>query len=260
MYPDHQQWIIYLVNNGNIILYCKNSGLNLDNQGQTKDGTPVTTYHWTGTDHQLWKIEEYSDVDMPSITTSTLEPAPEFTNANTLPPTAKPVVTNYALIPCVMVTDPFGWNYQTKMQKNPYYAFTKAESWELQAALYNVSSGDERDYEITEVISQEDQQSMSKTTSITIGADYGFSFGPLSTSISASFTEELQVSESHSNTESVEVTKTLKHNNATDSSESWALYYREFSYNLQRLDGSSTTDAWTVLDSTKTSETSWPQA
>ncbi|MFI8712227.1 RICIN domain-containing protein [Brevibacillus brevis] len=260
---DHQFWYISPVGgeDGYYTLRSMNSGLYLDNQGVSKDGTPVTTYHRTdNNDHQLWAIEESdSKVKIPSMPTATFPPAPKFIDDHTLEPTPSPVITNTALVPYFVVDDSFESSAKDKITNNPYYLFTKTESWKQQAQLNNISSGDERTYQVSSGISSTDQSSMTKTTSMSIGEDLGFSFGPLSESISVSFSEELQVSESHSSTQSTEETYTLTHVNSKKYTESWALFYVQEDYKLLRSDGSLVADPWSLLNSTKSGEAVWPE-
>ncbi|WP_414143408.1 hypothetical protein [Bacillus mycoides] len=107
-------------------------------------------------------------------------------------------------------------------------------------------------------MNQTNQESMTQTTSISVTADAGFSFGKMSSSISTTMTNELQVSKSTTTELMTEVTTKEEINNPYTYEIKWTKYALVTQYDLKRADGTSVTASWTVINKNEEQESYYP--
>jgi hypothetical protein len=251
-----QQWIPQIQDNDFYTIKNSNSGKLLDvYYDKTVNNAPITQYAANGKDDQLWSFKESNpSFNLPSIQVSTLPNVPQYTSSDENLSSTTPIVTAYTLMPCIMVKD--AWDDPTKIQSTPYYMMYKKQYWkniDSHTFAPNTQYTSTTEYGM----SQTDQTSMTETTSISVTADAGFSFGPLSSSVSTTVTNELQVSKS-TTTELMtdqQITETIE--NPNDYEVSWTKFALVTEYYLARADGTVIGD-WTVIDKNQERESYYP--
>ncbi|WP_349496985.1 hypothetical protein [Bacillus cereus] len=161
-----------------------------------------------------------------------------------LPQSSNPVVVGASLIPCIMVNDSQVSDY-TKIHNTPYYTLIKEEYWEKAASTVLAPSA-KQSIAFKTGISSSDQQKMTETISMKVGADFGFTFldkiGPLKAEISRT----LQTETSTTSTELSEETATADFTGEAGKTKGYTLYQLATKYTLKRADGSVASGSWTV--------------
>ncbi|PFE10624.1 RICIN domain-containing protein, partial [Bacillus cereus] len=254
---DFQQWIVKDAEEGYVSLWNKNSGKVADVSWRSKDDSAtLEQLTWNDEDFQKWSLVEVESFDLPSVEVSTLPPVPQYTSLNdNLPDVTNSVVTAYTLMPCIMVND--SWNSMDKMKNSPYYILQKSQYWKkLDSHTFapNISYTSDTKYGMTNT----DQESMTNTTGISVTVDAGFSFKQLSSSISKTVTDELQVSISTATELMTEQENIETIENTNDYEIAWSLYALVTEYELKHADGTSVTQSWTVINKNDERESYYP--
>nr|QOS14456.1 putative insecticidal protein [Bacillus thuringiensis] len=249
-----EQW--YLRDKGN-------NNYEIVNQGYGK----VASYAWQGTLAQNWEhvdLDESNPSDndrlfhipaaasstfslptLPAVGTRTV--APDYTPGDInqqLPQTSNSVVVGASLIPCIMVKDSQVSDY-TKIHNSPYYTLVKEEYWE-QTFSKVIQPGLGEDYSYKTGVSSVDQQKMTDTLSMKIGADLGLKFGQQSASIKSEISRTIQTEISTTNTEATEETRSYKATGEPGKATGYTQYQLATKYTLKRADGSTVSDPWIV--------------
>ncbi|WIY58879.1 RICIN domain-containing protein [Bacillus arachidis] len=231
------------------------------NQGYGK----VVSYGWEGT---LAQYIEFADLDnsnpsdsdrvfniansgssisLPNLpATGTRPDAPNYTGAidQQLPQTSNSVVVGAALIPCIMVNDNQASDY-TKIHNSPYYTLVKEEYWDKTFSAV-IPAGLTRNYSFKTGVTSVDQQKMTDTLSMKIGADFGLKFGDASASIKSEVSRTIQTEISTTNTEASEETITSTVTSEAGKTTGFTEYQLATKYTLKRADGSLVSDPWVV--------------
>ncbi|CAH2466027.1 41.9 kDa insecticidal toxin [Bacillus mycoides KBAB4] len=186
-------------------------------------------------------------ISMPTLPdTGTRPETPKYTEGGAideqLPQTSNSVVVGASLIPCIMVKDNQYSDY-TKIHQSPYYTLVKEEYWEK--TFSTVLPADViRTYILKTGMTKIDQEKMTDTLSISVGADLGFKFKDLTAAIKGSITKTLQTEISTTKTDMEEDTDSiiLRPNKPTG----YTGYQLVSKYTLKRTDGSIVSDPWIV--------------
>ncbi|PFE71526.1 toxin [Bacillus cereus] len=246
------------------------SNYEIVNQGYGK----VASYAWQGTLAQNW---EYADLDnsnptdgdrvfyvsagqvnqgnvpfhgtfaIPQLPATGNRPdAPNYTGGvdQQLPQTSNSVVVGASLIPCFMVNDNQASDY-TKIHNSPYYTLVKEEYWDKTFSAV-IPAGLTRNYSFKTGMTSVDQQKMTDTLSMKIGADLGLKFGEQSASIKSEVSRTLQTEISTTNTEATEETVTSTVESEAGKTTGFTEYQLATKYTLKRADGSIVSDPWVV--------------
>jgi hypothetical protein len=192
---------------------------------------------------------EYGTVSLPQLpATGTRPNVPKYDASKypyqQLPQTSNSVVVGASLVPCIMVNDSQASDY-TKIHNSPYYILEKEEYWD-KAASTVLSPGATQSLAFKTGMSSTDQQKMTETLSMKIGADFGLQFlgkiGPLKAEISK--TIQTETSTSNSQVSEDTVTTTIKSD--ADKTTGYTLYQLATKYTLKRTDGTTVSGSWIV--------------
>ncbi|OFD68761.1 RICIN domain-containing protein [Bacillus mycoides] len=178
--------------------------------------------------------------------TGTRPDAPNYTGGvdQQLPQASNSVVVGASLIPCFMVNDNQASDY-TKIHNSPYYTLVKEEYWDKTFSAV-IPAGLTRNYSFKTGMSSVDQQKMTDTLSMKIGADLGLKFGEQSASIKSEVSRTLQTEISTTNTEATEETVTSTVESEAGKTTGFTEYQLATKYTLKRADGSIVSDPWVV--------------
>ena len=161
-----------------------------------------------------------------------------------LPQTSESVVVGASLLPSIMVSDGQSSDY-TKIHNSPYYTLVKEEYWD-KAASTVLAPGATQSIAFKTGMSSSDQQKMTETLSMKIGADFGLKFGDKTAALKAEISKTLQTETSTTNTELSEDTVTHNFKDETGKDTGYTLYQLATKYTLKRADGSVVSGSWTV--------------
>lgn len=172
--------------------------------------------------------------------------APSYTGGvdQQLPQTSNSVVVGASLIPCIMVNDNQASDY-TKIHNSPYYTLVKEEYWDKTFSAV-IPAGLTRNYSFKTGMTSVDQQKMTDTLSMKIGADLGLKFEQQSASIKTEVSRTLQTEISTTNTEATEETVTSTVTSEPGKTTGYTEYQLATKYTLKRSDGSIVSDPWVV--------------
>ncbi|MES5949592.1 MULTISPECIES: RICIN domain-containing protein [Bacillus cereus group] len=174
--------------------------------------------------------------------------APKYTeggaNDQQLPQTSNSVVVGASLVPCIMVKDSQASDY-TKIHNSPYYTLVKEEYWDKTFSAV-IPAGLTRNYTFKTGMTSVDQQKMTDTLSMKIGADFGLKFGDASASIKSEISKTIQTEISTTNTEATEETITSSVTSEPGKTTGFTEYQLATKYTLKRADGSVVSDPWVV--------------
>lgn len=271
--------------------YLRNQGGNsyeIVNQGYGK----VASYAWSGTLAQNWEYAdldeskpsdsdrvfniatnpfgtignpfeglpgtpsaEYGTFSLPKLPAVGTRPiAPNYNEGagpnQQLPQTSNSVVIGASLVPCIMVTDGQTSDY-TKIHNSPYYTLVKEEYWD-KAASTVITSGATQSLSFKTGMSSTDQQKMTDTLSMQVGADLGLKFGDNTATLKAQITRTLQTEISTSDTKIAEDTVTTNVPGEAGKTVEYTLYQLATKYTLYRQDGSAVSGSWTVKNNKAT--------
>ncbi|WP_369901436.1 RICIN domain-containing protein [Bacillus manliponensis] len=192
---------------------------------------------------------EYGTFSLPQLPTVGTRPnAPDYNGGvdpyQQLPQTSNSVVVGASLIPCIMVNDSQVSDY-TKIHESPYYTLVKEEYWDKSASTV-LTSGATQSLSFKTGMSSTDQQKMTDTLSIKVGADLGFKFGDKTATLKGEITRTLQTETSTSNTELTEDTVTTTLTGEAGKTTGYTQYQLATKYTLYRNDGSAVSGSWTV--------------
>lgn len=188
-----------------------------------------------------------SSISVPNLpATGTRPDAPNYTGGvdQQLPQTSNSVVVGASLIPCIMVNDNQASDY-TKIHNSPYYTLVKEEYWDKTFSAV-IPAGLTRNYSFKTGMTSVDQQKMTDTLSMKIGADFGLKFGDATASIKSEISRTLQTEISTTNTEASEETVTSTVISEPGKTTGYTEYQLATKYTLKRADGSIVSDPWVV--------------
>ncbi|PFK08749.1 insecticidal toxin, partial [Bacillus cereus] len=131
--------------------------------------------------------------------------------------------------------------------------------WE-RVESFTFPPGYSKTFQYTTGMKTTDQESMTRTTSMSIGADAGFQFKQKTASISTNFTTSLEVTKSHTTEQMTEHIVTETYTNPLQTTVGWTKYILVNKYHLLRTDGSQVDIAWKVTDPNTTRITTYPDA
>ncbi|MGH0945114.1 RICIN domain-containing protein [Bacillus mycoides] len=259
---DSQIWYIPKGPDQGYRIINKQYGLNLearvDSNGQVENDF-LRAYSPRNTKTQQWNFDPVETIQLPAvIETEPLPGIPKYTSSpdEVLPAQTNPVITATSLLPCIMVSDN-QWTDQTKIYLSPYYTFVKEQYWE-RVESFTFPPGYSKTFRYTTGINITDQDSMNKTTGMSIGMDAGFQFKGISTSISTNFTNQLEVTKSHTTEQMTEQEVTETYTNPFQTTVGWTKYILINKYYVLRTDGSLVTSPWKVSDPNTTRITTYP--
>lgn len=188
-----------------------------------------------------------SSISLPTLPAIGTRPdAPNYTGGidQQLPQTSNSVVVGASLIPCIMVNDNQASDY-TKIHNSPYYTLVKEEYWDKTFSAV-IPAGLTRNYSFKTGVTSVDQQKMTDTLSMKIGADFGLKFGDASASIKSEVSKTIQTEISTTNTEASEETITSTVASEPGKTTGYTEYQLATKYTLKRADGSLVSDPWVV--------------
>ncbi|PFI17293.1 RICIN domain-containing protein [Bacillus cereus] len=197
--------------------------------------------------YQTLNMEENPTFSLPNLpNTGTRPAAPEYTGGidQQLPQTSNSVVVGASLIPCIMVNDNSVDEY-TKLHNSPYYTLIKEEFWDKTFSAV-IPSGLTRNYAFKTGMTTVDQQKMTDTLSMKIGADLGLKFGDLTAAVKAEISRTIQTEISTTNTEASEETITSTVASEPGKTTGFTEYQLATKYTLKRADGSLVSEPWIV--------------
>ncbi|MCU5181925.1 toxin [Bacillus toyonensis] len=192
----------------------------------------------------------YGTFSLPTLPDVGTRPgAPDYNNTlkdpnEQLPQTSESVVVGASLIPCIMVNDSQTSDY-TKIHNSPYYTLIKEEYWEKVFSTV-VPAGVTRNYTLKTGMTKVDQQRMTDTLSMSIGADFGLKFGDATASLKASITKTLQTEISTTETNIDENSDSVTVTSAAGKTTGYTGYQLVTKYTLKRADGSVVSNPWIV--------------
>ncbi|MGH0544808.1 RICIN domain-containing protein [Bacillus cereus] len=191
---------------------------------------------------------DYGTFSLPTLpATGTRPNAPDYEGADPnqqLPQTSSSVVVGASLVPCIMVNDSQTSDY-TKIHNSPYYTLVKEEYWD-KAASTVLTPGATQSVAFKTGMSSSDQQKMTETLSMKVGADFGLKFGDKTAALKAEISKTLQTETSTTNTELSEDTVTHNFKDEVGKDTGYTLYQLATKYTLKRADGSVVSGSWTV--------------
>ncbi|MEH7051417.1 RICIN domain-containing protein [Bacillus pseudomycoides] len=196
---------------------------------------------------QLPGWPEYGTFSLPQLpATGTRPDAPNYTGGidQQLPKVSDSVVVGASLIPCIMVNDNQASDY-TKIHNSPYYTLVKEEYWDKTYSAV-IPAGVTHKYSFTTGMSSVDQQKMTDTLSMSIGADFGLSFGAASASLKTQISRTIQTEITSTNTNASEETVTRDVQSEPGKTTGFTEYQLATRYTLKRADGSIVSDPWVV--------------
>ncbi|PFE08435.1 RICIN domain-containing protein [Bacillus cereus] len=258
---DSQYFFTHQQESGFFSVQSRLSGKVFDIRAQsTASNAVVVQNDWHDRDSQKFSFSPVESISVPSIQTQPLPPPPFYNGINDiLPDRTEPVVTNYTLAPCIAVDDPY-YNDQQKIQTgNEYYLYVREQYWQ-RVFSHVLVPGESYTYSQTSGMTTTDQNTVTNTVSHSIGADVGFSFkqGSLSAGLSYQYTQELSVTESHTEELLTSTTKTFEINNNSREPVAYSQYLLVSEYYVRRADGTIVNDRWAVSDADSTVTVSYP--
>ncbi|MED1287614.1 RICIN domain-containing protein [Bacillus mycoides] len=194
-------------------------------------------------------IPDYGTFSLPTLPAVGTRPnAPDYNtsgaNDQQLPQTSNSVVVGASLVPCFMVKDSQASDY-TKIHNSPYYTLVKEEYWDKTFSAV-IPAGLTRNYTFKTGMTSVDQQKMTDTLSMKIGADFGLKFGDASAAIKSEISKTIQTEVSTTNTEATEETITSTVTSEPGKTTGFTEYQLATKYTLKRADGSAVSDPWVV--------------
>ncbi|KEK20349.1 RICIN domain-containing protein [Bacillus gaemokensis] len=178
--------------------------------------------------------------------TGTRPTAPDYTEGpyQQLPQTSNSVVIGASLVPSIMVNDGLTSDY-TKIHNSPYYTLVKEEYWDKTYSTV-IQSGVTQSFAFKTGMSSTDQQKMTDTLSMQVGADLGLKFGDQTATIKAQITRTLQTEVSTSSTQIAEDTVTTSVTGEAGKTSGHTQYQLATKYTLYRQDGTAVSNPWIV--------------
>ncbi|MED0906706.1 toxin [Bacillus cereus] len=191
---------------------------------------------------------DYGTFSLPQLPATGNRPdAPNYTGGidQQLPQTSNSVVVGASLIPCFMVKDSQASDY-TKIHNSPYYTLIKEEYWDKTFSAV-IPAGLTRNYTFKTGMTSVDQQKMTDTLSMKIGADFGLKFGDASASLKTEISRTIQTEITSTNTEASEETISSTVTSEPGKSQTgFTEYQLATKYTLKRADGTIVSDPWVV--------------
>ncbi|WP_241139327.1 RICIN domain-containing protein [Bacillus mycoides] len=250
---DNQKFLI----NDNGIITAKHSWKVIDVYGsKTDNNTPIVEYDSRNSDNQKFTFEKVKSFQVSLPTKDQLPPLPVLSSlSDVAPEETKRANTGHALMPCIMVTDHMP--LPQRMQESPYYILVKKQFWKR---LWHDSFIPNEHHNFIEKtgMSKTVQESMTKTTNISLQADFGFAFKALTLGISASVSRSIEISQSTTDTVMTENSDERGYTNPNNFDLSWAKYALATEFILKRKDGT-VVNSWEAVNKTVTRSVSYPQ-
>ncbi|HHP1053196.1 RICIN domain-containing protein [Bacillus cereus group sp. BfR-BA-01354] len=202
----------------------------------------------TSDNNRVFKITPTNNtLQLPNLPAIGTRPdAPNYTGAidQQLPQSSNSVIVSTSLVPSIMVTDNNASDY-TKIHNSPYYILLKEEYWDKTFSAV-IPAGLTKSYSFKTGITSVDQQKMTDTLSIKIGADLGLKFGDKSAAIKSEISRTIQTEISTTNTEASEETVSTTATSVPGKDTGFTEYQLATKYTLKRTDGSIVSDPWVV--------------
>ncbi len=208
-------------------------------------------------DKRVFSISTFNDsITLPTLPTIGERPAaPDYDYygdvGQKLPKTTTPVVVGASLVPCIMVNDGQTSDY-TKIHTSPYYTLVKEEYWD-QVYTAVIPSGATNSYTFKTGVTNTDQQKMTYTLSMKIGADLGLKFSDQTAALKFEIARTIQTEVS---TTSAELSETTVQRTVTGEAGKPATGFTEYQlatkYSLYRQDGTMVSNPWVVKDNQTT--------
>ncbi|KMP80418.1 RICIN domain-containing protein [Bacillus pacificus] len=195
----------------------------------------------------VFKLTATNNISLPKLPSVGTRPsAPKYTGDidQQLPQTSNFVVVGASLVPSIMVNDNQVSDY-TKIHNSPYYVLVKEEYWDKTFSAV-IPAGLTRQYSFKTGMTSTDQQKMTETLSMSIGADLGLKFGESTASIKSNITKTLQTEISTTNTQAQEETITATAESKSGKTTAFTEYQLATKYTLKRADGSIVSNPWVV--------------
>ncbi|MEC2391875.1 toxin [Bacillus thuringiensis serovar shandongiensis] len=188
-----------------------------------------------------------SSFELPTLPATGNRPdAPNYTGSvdQQLPQTSNSVVVGASLIPCIMVKDSQASDY-TKIHNSPYYTLVKEEYWDKTFSAV-IPAGITRTYSFKTGMTSVDQQKMTDTLSMKIGADFGLKYGDSTASLKSEISRTIQTEITSTDTEASEETVNSTVTSEPGKTTGFTEYQLATKYTLKRADGSIVSDPWIV--------------
>ena len=239
---DYQQFKFTDTGKGYYVT-ARHSGLDLqthnekgDNQTTVEQGNEKDESHHRWTFGQLAavpvpELQQGSDIDLATL-------VPQLTSLTETPPSeSESVLIGEALTPFFMVDDP-NLSPAEQVQQNPIYVLRREQLWTL-VDKYFTDGGTAYTKEVTETFGYDNTttNSISNTMGISVTADLGFSYSAISASVSATYSEQLQVTQSTSSTVSTMQQEKVKYSFDKGTAVNWALFQAIDRYTLLNIEG-----------------------
>ena len=268
---DNQKFLLFSLDDNSYMIGAKHSGKVFDICGGSKDdGANLIQFtpHGSGNQRFLIKSSENDAIieakhrPKPNKLGELVDVViPRLKDFDTiLPEKTDEVRVSETLIPYFCINDDT-FDLATAIKKTPYYKLAKVEYWKK---LYQIEfSGvfdETKKVTYKSGMSEEKNKQFTNTTSISVGADLGFSFYGLTAKLSTQISNELRISQSTTTT-SVKETTIEETLTTTDSRKGkrfivakWCLVDK---YVLERADGT-IVDTWSVSNTDVTKEDAYP--
>lgn len=166
---------------------------------------------------RLWTIDSQSTFTLPTVQKGEYNanaiPSPPIPDENgNVESSSKRYLIGESLTPFYMVNDPER-DIQNQIQNTPYYVMRREQYWNLIHQLVtDASSSGTETFEYEYGVTESTNLSIQDTMGITITQTSGFDYVIGSSSVTSSFTEELEVAFDESGTQSTISTTTTSYN------------------------------------------------
>ncbi|MEH7151431.1 hypothetical protein V7095_13605, partial [Bacillus thuringiensis] len=210
---------------------------------------------------ERFAAEEVESVSLPSISTQPLSPVPQYETINDqLPKETEHVVTAFTIVPAISVRDPlYGGDTAKQIKENPYYMVVKKQWWKKQES-YVLAPGETYKYTSKTGMKVTDQETATKTVSLSIGVDMGFNFKGVSVGMSTQYSTQLQASTSHTTEQLKEETWDHEIKNPSSNRMAYSRYILTTEYSVERKNGTIVNSPWTMTDKTSAHSVTYPNA
>ncbi|MFF2041781.1 RICIN domain-containing protein [Kitasatospora sp. NPDC058170] len=253
-----QSWMVREAPGGGYHIVNKRSGLYLNlHMNNTMSGTRAEQYYFINDPVacQVWDLEvedEYKTIlDLQQVDTGPDDIGDILRLTDFRRPaksTTERVLIGQVALPFPLVDDP-GMSAQERAQRSPYYLLKRYGSWKMVYYYeHSGASGYTKTQEIKVGLTTTNSSEVNSTTGISVTANAGFSFSGLTASLSSTVSYQLQVTTDSSTSELTQRTETVSRSYPAGKRISEAIWYRDNTFILERLDGTEILE-WTVRDS-----------
>ncbi|MFK0294069.1 RICIN domain-containing protein [Streptomyces sp. NPDC090442] len=253
-----QSWMLRDAPGGGYHIVNKRSGLYVNLAGNNSDsGAKADQYYLQDNPAacQVWDLEVEDEnktiLDLDQVDTDPDDIGDIIRLTDFRRPTKSTtdrVLIGQVALPFPMVDDP-GMSREERARRSPYYLLKRYGSWKL--VYYYEHSGAStytKSQEIKVGLTTTNASEVKSTTGISVTANAGFSFHGFTASLSATVSHQLQVTTSSSTSESTQRTETVSRSYPSGKRMSEAIWYRDDTFVLERIDGTKVLE-WAVRDS-----------